>query len=330
MKTAIIGAGFSGLATAWHLLLHAPKTKITLFDAKGIGGGASGLAAGLLHPLGGAHAKLNWCGKEGMASTLQLLQAAAQFSGEEIYQQQGILRPAVDQDQVTDYLQRAEQYPETTWLDVREVQKRVKGIASYPALWIRDGIAVDCPRYLQALWAICVASGSEFFPVTIQRLEELKEFDCVIVATGPAMINYPEFQHLALKPLKGQILQLEWPKNLPPLELPLNSYIYIVMDRNQTSCWAGSTFERQPSTHAPDIATAKALILPGAIKLIPDLESALIQQCLAGMRAVTLNHRPLYGKFGDKLWGITGLGSKGLLYHSYIAEQLVKEILDTL
>jgi glycine/D-amino acid oxidase-like deaminating enzyme len=330
MKIAIIGAGFSGLAMAWHFLQSAPNPQITLFDAKGIGGGASGLAAGLLHPFSGAHAKLNWMGREGMASTLKLLKAAAAFAGEELYQQNGILRPAVDEDQVKDYRQCAEKYPETCWLDVQEVQKRVKGIAPFPALWIQDGVAVDCPRYLQALWAICAAAGGEFFPVAIQRLDELKEYDCVVVAAGAALINYPEFQHIALKPLKGQILLLEWPKQVPPLPFPVNSYMYLVMDRSRTLCWAGSTFERNALSEAPDMETAKALILPDVFKLIPDLAHVPVRQCLAGMRAVTSDHKPLYGRFGDKLWGITGLGSKGLLYHAYCAEQLVKEILDTL
>ncbi|HRD55095.1 MAG TPA: FAD-dependent oxidoreductase, partial [Parachlamydiaceae bacterium] len=50
MKIAIIGAGFAGLATAWHLLQHQDKIplEVTIFDSSGFGGGASGIAAGLL------------------------------------------------------------------------------------------------------------------------------------------------------------------------------------------------------------------------------------------------------------------------------------------
>ena len=51
-RYAIIGGGFAGVATAWHLLAAGQGSIATLdlFDASGLGGGASGAAAGLLHP----------------------------------------------------------------------------------------------------------------------------------------------------------------------------------------------------------------------------------------------------------------------------------------
>ena len=51
-RYAIIGGGFAGVATAWHLLAAGEGSiaGIDLFDAAGLGGGASGAAAGLLHP----------------------------------------------------------------------------------------------------------------------------------------------------------------------------------------------------------------------------------------------------------------------------------------
>lgn len=50
-RYAIVGGGFAGVATAWHLLAHASSpVSVHLFDGAGIAGGASGAAAGLLHP----------------------------------------------------------------------------------------------------------------------------------------------------------------------------------------------------------------------------------------------------------------------------------------
>ena len=50
-RYAVIGGGFAGIATAWHLLAHADApVSVHLFDGAGIAGGASGAAAGLLHP----------------------------------------------------------------------------------------------------------------------------------------------------------------------------------------------------------------------------------------------------------------------------------------
>ena len=50
-RYAVIGGGFAGVATVWHLLAHASTPlRVHLFDGAGIAGGASGAAAGLLHP----------------------------------------------------------------------------------------------------------------------------------------------------------------------------------------------------------------------------------------------------------------------------------------
>ncbi|PPR80403.1 hypothetical protein GOBAR_AA40309 [Gossypium barbadense] len=53
MLYAVLGAGFAGLSVAWHLLKESPKDlnlHIDLYDEMGIGGGASGVSGGLLHP----------------------------------------------------------------------------------------------------------------------------------------------------------------------------------------------------------------------------------------------------------------------------------------
>lgn len=51
-RFAVVGGGFAGVAAAWHLLaLSNPRAiDIDLLDVAGIAGGASGAAAGLLHP----------------------------------------------------------------------------------------------------------------------------------------------------------------------------------------------------------------------------------------------------------------------------------------
>lgn len=53
LRCAVLGAGFAGLSVAWHLLQLSPQElhlSVDLYDEIGIGGGASGVAGGLLHP----------------------------------------------------------------------------------------------------------------------------------------------------------------------------------------------------------------------------------------------------------------------------------------
>ena len=54
-RVAVIGGGFAGVATAWHLLARARSggsapLHLDLYEAHGLGAGGSGAAAGLLHP----------------------------------------------------------------------------------------------------------------------------------------------------------------------------------------------------------------------------------------------------------------------------------------
>lgn len=47
----MVGGGFAGVAAAWHLLaLSKGPVAVDLFDVASLAGGASGAAAGLLHP----------------------------------------------------------------------------------------------------------------------------------------------------------------------------------------------------------------------------------------------------------------------------------------
>ena len=90
----IIGAGFAGVATAYHVFkqvahmvrdaetsgtsdgaINVSPIKVTLIDEKAIAGGASGVAAGLLHPYT-PRGKIIWRGVEGVAATLELVTAA--------------------------------------------------------------------------------------------------------------------------------------------------------------------------------------------------------------------------------------------------------------
>jgi glycine/D-amino acid oxidase-like deaminating enzyme len=53
LRYAVLGAGFAGLSVAWHLLKYSPKgsrVRVDIYDESGIGGGASGVSGGLLHP----------------------------------------------------------------------------------------------------------------------------------------------------------------------------------------------------------------------------------------------------------------------------------------
>ena len=183
MKIGIVGAGFCGLAVAWHLLECASSKKhlqVFLFDSRGVGLGASGIAAGLLHPFSGAHAKLNWRGHEGVEATNELLSIASHALGRSVIaSNQGILRLALTYAQETDFMLCAKKYPaETQWLDVEACQSLARGAASVPGLWIKQGLTVYASLYLQGLWKACERRGVKFQEKKIGVIGRAFRFRC--------------------------------------------------------------------------------------------------------------------------------------------------------
>lgn len=82
MKVAIVGAGYAGLALAYHF--KERQVDVTVFAE---GEGASHASTGLLHPSPGKKG-ISWRGEEGMQASLELLQAV----GGHVYENKGIWR----------------------------------------------------------------------------------------------------------------------------------------------------------------------------------------------------------------------------------------------
>jgi glycine/D-amino acid oxidase-like deaminating enzyme len=326
MRIAIIGAGFCGLATARYLLNYA-SVKVTLFDEKGIGGGASGIAAGLLHPYAGAHSKLNRRGREGVETSLELLKLSANALNKPVTLNKGILRLALTDMQIEDFKKCASVHSEDTdWLDEKECKALYPHLADAPGLLIKNGLTIQSKLYLEGLWEACISLGATHIRQSVHSLREMEEFDAVILTAGAGHLNFPELARFSLRPTKGQILELEWPQGLPTPPLVLNSQAYLVMSEDQKRCYAGATFEKSYANIEADEATAKADILPKIVAMLPELHSAKVIGCAAGLRIATPSHLPLLADLGGNRWLLTGMGSKGLLYHALYAKELAAKI----
>lgn len=323
MHIAVIGAGFVGLATAWNLLNTFPSIRLTLFDSVGIGGGASGISAGLLHPYTGPHARLNKQGIEAMEATNQLIAIASRYATRFPIMQKGILRLALHKQQLRDFQQTAILHSNTAWLDIEECQRRAPGIVKSPALFLKEGLLVDVPAYLDGLWKACQAKGAQFIQQSISSLENLKDFDIRIFATGIETLKIPEFSHLPLIPVKGQTLIIEWPQELSTPAYPIIGGVYLLMQKNRQAL-IGATFEKQFDSPLPEPQLAKQELLSKAVELYPLLHSAKVIDCQAGIRASAPGHLPLLIEPYPNSWVLSGMGSKGLLYHQLFAEKLLK------
>ncbi len=295
MRIAIIGAGLAGLASAYYLL-ETSSCRVTLFDAKGVGGGASGASTGLVHPYPGEDMRKSWRGHEALEETKKLLDAlAAPYT-------KGILR-------------LAKEMPE--FPDIVRVEEGV--------FCIESGLTVDMPIYLEKLWQACAQKGAQLVLQKISSMDELAEYDQIIVTAGAGSLAFcPE---LKVGLVKGQALVCEWPASLKPIERTLLGKGHITYNARAGTCLLGSTYERGVVSDEPCIEKAKELLIPLISQFFSEAKNLNVIGCRAGVRVSRVGHYlPIVKRVNPKAWVFTALGSRGLLYHAYVAKMLVNAL----
>ena len=282
-----MGTGLAGLATA-----QLAKRQGHAVQVLSKGPSASMVGAGLLHPFGGTRAKLNRFGLEGMKESLQLIPQSAIV-------QRGIIRLAIDDELKSNF-----QATGLPWLSAKEVTDRNPGAPSVPAIFIENGYVIDMKAYLEHL-----SRGLE-----INTPE--KEADITIWAIGAHSDQ--------VKKVKGQTLKIKMKDH--GIHETLNSHCYIIPQPE--GILVGATFERDAIDWEPNLEQAKQLLFPKLKQMIPQFDESKIEsmECAAGVRATTPDHLPFIKQLDSKNWLITGLGSKGLLYHALYAKQLLQRV----
>lgn len=314
MKIALIGSGFAGLSCCWHILERFPQAQCTLFSDRPLEKTASGVSAGLLHRFAGFHAKKNWQADAAFAAAERLL-AVVGTEGV-THCRQPILRLPVNDRQREAFAELVAKEKTVSWAgDLPWLPEEKE------AIWIQDGYSVFSLPYLQALKKQCLEKGAQSVEKHIASLEELAAFDKIVIAAGMGVKDF--FPDLTLNPTKGQLLTLERPKEWA-LDFPLNRRSYLIPQ--QETLLVGATYEHHFTSEEPELETARAEILPSLTAILPALHEAKILGCKAGIRASTPNHHPLLLHPNGRCWVVGGLGSKGLLYHAWLGEQLALEM----
>lgn len=324
MRIAIIGAGFCGLATACYLSKTAGH-EIDLFDQKGVGSGASGASAGLLHCFAGAHSKLNWRAHEAIEAAKELIDIAEKALNEPVSKVQGMLRPAITEMQKEDFYKCAQNHPdEVLWMTPEECLKKFPQLLPHPGIFIKNTVALQSEKYLRGLFIAAQRNGVRWVVNKISSLAELDQYDKIIIATGADTSSIKELAQIPLTLFKGQALKLQWPDNIPLLPFPINSQAYLLMNPDGKSCTAGATYERVFENGLPNREVAIKEILPKINAFLPIFKESDVLDCKSGIRATTPSKRPMAEKINEKTWIITGMGAKGLLYHSLLAKEIAE------
>lgn len=337
----IVGAGLAGACAAFTL---SRDHHVRVLDANEPASGASGAAAGLVNPFMGRRARPVWRLREALDAVSTLLDQA---DASELVPDTGVLRPAVEPDQVEPFREAAEEYPDlATWLPPDTVRKRYSDVqADRGALFIPRGGAVDVGAMVRALLAAAGDRGAvvemdapvihwqetpDAAVVEVERGLQTEELhvDCVLLALGYGYTPFPEVRRLGLDGVKGQTVRVRRPAVLTEAFPPLSGRGYVVPDGD--TLILGSNYDHDFDDRSPD-PDATAYIREKTARMVPGVDQTEIVGVTAGVRVMhSETNRPLLGPLPGRarIWTLTALGSKGLLTAPRLALDLPSFLAD--
>jgi glycine oxidase len=344
----IIGGGVIGCAIAYYL--RKSNVAVTVIDKGEIGAGASSAAAGLLAPLGslpgpGPLADLLLASWSIFPSLVPELEQASGISL--AYEQSGSLRVARNPNNVANLRKRVNSWQplglEMRWLTGDEARQREPLLAPdiSAAIYAPEESQVKAPHVVKAFARAAANLGAKFSPHTniigmdirdnnITRVfttQPRGEIQCnhLIIATGAWTRETGGLLDLSLpvEPQRGQILTLEQPT--PPLKHIIFGEAVYLAPKSDGTIVVGATkdevgFDKRLT------AGGIAWLLTTAIRLLPSLEGAAIDQMWAGLRPKTPDNLPILGKV-PSLENVTlaaGHGSIGIMLSAITGKSIAE------
>ncbi|MFH9348500.1 glycine oxidase ThiO [Kitasatospora sp. NPDC017646] len=353
----VIGGGVIGLAVAWRAAQRGLRNVVVVDPAHG--GGAAGVAAGMLAPV----TELQY-GEEpllhlGMASNQRYGSFAAELteaSGglDTGYRRCGTIAVALDSDD-REELRELHAFHQrlgldSSWLTGREARKLEPMLAPgvRGGLHVADDHQVDPRRLLTALVAACERAG-----VLLHRAEavellvgngravgarlsthETVAADQVVLAAGPhshRLPGLPEGVLPAVRPVKGQVLRLQVPDAYRPFlsrnvrAVVRGQHLYLVPRENGELVIGATTEEQGYDT----TVTAGGVyeLLRDAHELVPGITELPLRETAAGLRPGSPDNAPLLGPTAlPGLVAATGHYRNGVLLTPVTADLLADHL----
>ena len=316
----IVGAGVIGLTCAWRAAQSGLRVRVLERDEPGAG--ASGVAAGMLAPVGEA----TWGEEAILAATLASHAMWPGFAAEleessgagTRLLSPGALHVALDRDEAGELRRRFELMTslglEAEWLAGSGCRDLEPGLApgALGGVHAPHEAAVDPSAVVSALRAACERAGVELLTgVEVRalasggsRVQGVVAADgarhlaqAVVVAAGAwsGLGWLPEGARPPVRPVKGQILTLRGPAEQPvAARIVVTERVYLV-PRADGRLIAGATVEEMGFDTAVTAGGVHEL-LREAYRALPDVAELELERAVAGLRPGTPDNAPLVGR----------------------------------
>ena len=335
-RVVVVGGGITGCAVAYALALEGAR--VLVLEGEAIGSKASGVAAGLLLPLGESERPGPF-----LSLALESFHLHRTFTPE-VGRRSGVdphlvaqpvLYPAFDAQEVA-ALEEHARWQESVGAglraavvdgaEARRLEPRLSSEA-VAALVSYDEAHVDAYRLVLALARAAEGLGAEFRyaeatglrtrggrVASVRHARGEEPCDLVALCMGPWTVRAGEWlgAPLPVEPLRGQLLRLEVPG--PPLQTVVFHEGGYVVHKPSGTTLAGTTEERAGFAPWPT-EEGRRQIMTAALRLVPSLAEAGVAGAVAGLRPISPDGLPILGRVPgwDNALVATGAGRNGVL-----------------
>ncbi len=354
LDAIIVGGGAIGLACAWRAARRGLRVRV--LERAQPGCGASGVAAGMLAPVGEA----NWGESELMQMAIAAAGAWPPFASElaedsrlEVgYEACGALHVALDRDETDELRRRFDLMASldlgVEWLRPRGCRDLEPGLAPTCAAGVHaPGEAAIDPRPLvTALAAAVEQRGGEVVAdadvtdsvIERGRLVGVRSADGrehrarrVVLATGAwsgTASWLPPEARPPVRPVKGQTLTLRGTPDLRPCDRIVATERVYLVPRPDGRLVVGATVEERGFDVQVTAGGAHEL-LREAYRVLPEISELELVEALAGLRPGTPDNAPLIGPWAlEGLLVATGHYRNGILMTPLTSDAIAAQLAD--
>lgn len=348
----VVGGGAIGLCCAWRIARRGGR--VAVVDRAEPPAGATRVAAGMLAPVGELAfgepelLRMTLAAAEVYPGFVAELEAASGMSTG--YERMGALHVALDRDEAAE-LRRVHELQRSLglgaeWLPPRRCRELEPGLTPSfnGGVHAPEEGAIDPRLLIEALIAALAEEGAEMRPgaevvealLDGERIEGVRtaagdEFraDAVVLAAGAwsGVVDWlPERARPAVRPVKGQILELRAPDGVAPCERILASERVYLVPRPDGRLIAGATVEERGFDTTVTAGGVHEL-LREAYRLLPDVAEMELVEAMAGLRPGTPDNLPLIGPGAlDGLFLACGHYRNGILLAPLTGERVAAEL----